>query len=512
MDKRSGPRWLAPMEVKPGGVDWMGLQQPGLTMADALLPHITNTTSRARYYTVIGWLFTNGRTKRGIRVLESAFVHGVRLHTHPVWPTGVVGSQSIGDSQLDVLDTGLVGPDRRREPVSAMDAPFYGPSARNLRIAGRDEEGRLGAGALGRALAETVPIDTALLPHGGDTRIDRALAEALGCLCFCTSAQGQERELLEEVLFRHEHQETGDGWRRRTMALILDLVGQGARDELSTLQRAIDRLLGRDDYMPAEPLVASADGLGLVGLRWFYRYALETLWASLGRMIHEASPRRCSALPYVALTLDAADGRDRWAPAAGATLAEVLEGLGNSPGSESESYWLQKQNYDKDPARALLAAAVQLAGVARGVRSLDRDVVKFDWFLDLKAPWWCPMSGFANQFDERMRLEDWLKLLIDRYAIGQHFLTASRKWRDDIDGFFFQPTGEGYRLNMERFERSGTNWRRSWIPWAGGTKVSAVLSLCEDIGLVVSDSEGHQLTELGSATLQRVTESPGELR
>ena len=208
MARLSGPFWVSRPAPKFGGVDFLGLREPGLAMANRLLPGFTNFTQQARYYTVIAWIHVNAGRAERIRLLESAFVHAVREHKHTgrIDLFAMVGRNSVPfpDEGEDLLP--LRSRDRERI-VSAMDAPFYGPSAVSLGVAG--QRGEISAfEAIARELADTVDIDPSALRQVSEKGLDRRLLAPLSALCPCEPAKGRERDLLEELLFRHEQRRT----------------------------------------------------------------------------------------------------------------------------------------------------------------------------------------------------------------------------------------------------------------------------------------------------------------
>jgi hypothetical protein len=316
---------------------------------------------------------------------------------------------------------------------------------------------------------------------------------------------------LEEVLFRHERRhrarEKSEAARRQTLALVLDTLGSTKSPEPDILQTLINHALGRGNYEPPQALSDAADGVALMGLRWHYRHAVEGLWAAVGRIMARDEPNGLSSSPYVLRILDEADGSSAWCPKRNARVGSLLSANHDRRDIELEGHRLFDAELAEKPERAALIAAVQLAVLARDLRLLDRSTITHDEFLDLKAPYWSPMSAFGLSLDPERTLEDWLRMLIDRHVFGQHFLTASRKWTDGIDAFFFHPTGEGYRLSKTRFPNPSQDVRW-WLPDAGRTKIPAALSLMRGIGLVREHKGTWSTTERGHNTLARVLENP----
>jgi hypothetical protein len=500
-----GPAWLAPLGAEPGGVDFMGLRQPGLTMADTLLPGLTNTTQTVRYYTAIASWFRDAPGTHALRVLESAYVHACREHRHRgVAPVGVVGARTFGAAAAGDYPTGLgLSP----AAVSALDSAFYGPSAVALGVVSRDLDGRYRRTEIGGELADTCGVDASGVDVAGPAPITRSLVTALGALCPCTPAVGPERDLLEEILFRLTRRRSGafgenDDARRATLALVLHLAEDVTDPEPTLLQGMIDRLVGRIPDTVPEALRPQADGLGLLALRWHFRHAVESAWAAFGRLVFHERPYGAHAAPYVALIAAAGDGSP-WRPRLTVPVRTVLDALPDNPGAELDAHRNLDATLDSDPTSCLLLAATQILAISRLVSRVDRSRVAHVRFLDLTEPWWCPLSALPREVVPGAPFAEWVSFILDRYVIGQHLLTAARKLADGVDGYFFYATEDGYRVDLARFG-DGRRLRRQWRPDAGPTKLPSALAMLRDIGLLDEAAGRTRRTNRGTDTLARV--------
>jgi hypothetical protein len=536
-DPSSGPFWLAPRPTsgQPEGVDNLGLRQPGLSMANVLLPGLTNTTRIARYYSVIGSMYQQAESKRHLRVLEDAFVQAVRWHHRDdpsTRPTGVVGADSVEQPR----DPGGRHPlSSSAKTVSALDAAFYGPSAVNLGIAGGTALGGLGRGPLAGSLAEAVQV-TEHWPGPDQRTIGTDDLEALSKLCPCTTPTGRERAVLQEILFRLKRRRSGadgmlsrelrsDGPRRRTLAVVLD--GLPHADQAGGLEAAeqyvgqlfLDWALGRaEDYEPAEELRPEAMGLAYSTLRWVFRHALETIWSGFGTLVYRGDVLQSSLGPVAQRVVESGDGSSAWFPKSGTTS---MRGLVNRLGDEADLEWEGYQEIENErganPLLAMLAASMQLARVAVTTRKLlsprpERPEIDryYEAFLGFGGVDRVSLRHFASMYDEAANPLKWVRMLLDRFAVGQHFLTAGRKW-PRTDGFFFVPGDAGYE-----FTRGGGPWK----PAGGPRKLAAALSLLRGIGLVEfeEDEEDEEDEEedsvlvrsaLGADVLDAVLRKPG---
>ncbi len=506
----SGPFWVARPSPPFGGVDFQGLRAPGLAMADRLLPGITNFTRQARCYTVIAWMYVKAGSAERLRPLESAFIQGVRHHRHTGGlPTvGLVGMDSVpsADPALELLSL-VPG----KSIVSLMDAPFYGPSARMLGIAGEMDQKSAFTG-IARKLAATVDLETSEIARIGESGMPRSLLPRLEGLCPCQAASGEERVLLEEVLFRHQRrrgdgaqseEQSIDGPRRRTLALILDALQPATDPERLVLERLLDSALGRPGYQPPSALRDEAIGMAILALRWCLRFSIEAAWVAFGHLISEPFGRPGSR-PIVDFILDQAESRGRWCPEAEIPLANVVDSLGHAPGTEMRGIdAFREAAAAGEQARAALGAATVLALIADRVRHLAELESRYSDLLEMGHPWWIPLSLVASQATPEMPVREWLTLVLDRYVIGQHLVTGARKWATGKDAFFFHPSDRGYELS-KRINLM------TWQPNPGPTKIPAALSLMRGIDLVTQDaSEQWQTTSRGRACVRRVLENPG---
>jgi hypothetical protein len=470
----SGPFWLARPSSRQGGVDHLGLRQPGLTMADALLPGITNRTDDVRYYTVASWMLAHARDTKHLRELEFAFIHATRQHTHVKDGTG----RGVGIRSVPWASEGRFPLQFDGDSPSVFDAVNYGPSVRALGLGSRASRR---VTRFAQTLAQTLELDDEAVPASGTRALDASAVARLGQLCLCTPPTPSERELLEELLFRHERargpaaEALSDGPRRRSLALLLHALEPSTSPRDDLLQRFVDWQKGFGSYAPPEVLCEEAYGFAVLAARWFFRHAVESIWAGFGRMTLDHPVASTEIGPYVDRVLAAADGSTRWAPKPDATLGLVTGPLDDEPGVELDGLREIESYITHEPDKAMLGAAVQLAALALRMPRLQDSQRVYRQFPHLGHVLRVGMVDFAKRATADLPLRDWLGHLVARYAVGQHFLTATRKWFDGIDGFFFHPTARGYEIAAGILP---------WSPQAGPTKINAALSLLRGIDLV----------------------------
>ncbi|NVB37263.1 hypothetical protein G6O69_36940 [Pseudenhygromyxa sp. WMMC2535] len=389
-----------------------------------------------------------------------------------------------------------------KRPPSAFDAPNYGPSVKALGLGSR-AAGRVTKFA--KKLGATLDLDVALPPPGSKT-ISETTVEHLGGLCLCNSPLRGERDMLEELLFRHEQRRSQhiekrvDGPRRRSLALLLHALEPTESPRLFLLQRFIDWQKGTGDYEPPSALLEESYGWALLGLRWFFRHSLESVWAGFGHLIDRGHVPSTDLTETVAVVLDAADGSSRWLPHHSSTLGEVTRGFAEEAGIQGEGHEVIGLTLDTDPGAGIVAAAVSLAALAMRIDRIVDPERRYRNFASLGQSLRVSMSVFSAHPEPDTTLHEWVGHLLARYAVGQHFVTATRKWQGGIDGFFFHPTPNGYELAPGVFP---------WTPHGGPTKIMAALWLMQGIGLVAQRDEGWMRTPAGERTINRVIQAGG---
>lgn len=491
---RSGPFWLDAPELRDRSIDQLGVRQPGLTLAARFLPGLTNTTRVARYYSVIAWLAVNAKSAAHCRSLETAFIQAVRVHHAGVAPVrGLVGIEKAprqGNGRW---------PLKSAEPLpSALDAAFYGPSVKALNLANFDAKSPEYTD-FADELAKALGVDDSAVPPPDLDNISAARAAKLAPLCPCTPPSGQERDLLIELLFRLDRPRAEgspaaaeDARRRRGLALLIDACDGTTDEEVALPQLFLDWAVGRGTYAPPAALGRTALIGAVVGLRHHFRFALETAWYSFWELL-EPPRLGLSVKPFVDRVLKEADGADRWRPSKTTLVSEAVTRFRSERNLEATCK--QRLRDELDPAAALLAAAVTLAVLLRSARSLEeRWGEDASRHLRTGEPTTVPITTVAAELTQDVRIADWVHLLIERYVVAQHYYTASRKWAEGSDAFFFHSTERGYR------QTGKTNW----FVDGGRTRVPAALSLLAGLSLVAYKGTTLKPVTAGRSLVQRV--------
>lgn len=489
----SGPFWLSAIARRGRPVDHLGLLDPGLRMADAMLPGVTNTTERARNYTLAAWITRSASDKAELRRLETAFVHAVHNHAHmeSAETRGVIG-----------IDSGIVcgpaGIELEKHPkVSVLDAANYGPSSFRLGAVGRSPRGYGPSDdPVAAALADEVSVSGGVIRRIKKGLITREGIEELSSLCFCQPPRPGEREALTELLFRLSPR-TGPGLetrldrpRRETLTLLLLYLelGLSSSEEIVNDLEAWVRGLGKHAKIP-EALQPVARGMAVLGLRGAFKRCLEALWCCV---IRDAWMRNLGVVRH----------KDLINRALGVSLEDVPEGLGSrdmaviarkaleqpiKPASIHQR--IRRLVRDNQVERAVAIALDRLLRISVVVTSLQKSEDPVPEFFSLGKGERVALAQFASDMETFSDLRAWADHVVRRYCIRQHLLTAAGKWREGAaDGFFMHPSEFGIEAIPEA---------RELLPAGSPTKIDAMLMLLHDIGVSKTSDGSHALTDFG---------------
>lgn len=498
----NGPTWVSRMSRDGQPVDHLSLQEPGLRIANRLLPGITNTTARARNYTIAAWITTQARTPAEMRRLETAVLHAASRHVHgaELPETGMVGINIGKSGQGSSVDLD------RQPNVSVMGAPFYGPSAYRLGVIGKREGGGYGPtdDPVGRALGQLGSLGEGASRCLDDGILPAAHLAEFEPFCLCQSPQEAERDLLVELLFRFTPrsgfrlEDLIDRPRRLSLGLLLQMVDAGLTERDGILGDLISWSRGRTSTVtPDESFHWPARGFAVLGMRSILKRSLENLWCSAMHEASEFNDLVIDSAAFVDRMLSSAD------PAASALVgcAEIDEAIQRFSGDdllETNVKFPSGRDLSKSAIRHQMAAStygslLNLVGVVESMSGItdERKVFINDGGAERVS-----LASFAGFTHGHYNLRDWMVAVIDRYGVRQHLRAAATKWRrDGADGAFLVPEGASVRV-LE----SGLN---IW-PTGSPAKIDASLRLMRDLGLWAQDDSGARLTDRGRDVLERI--------
>jgi hypothetical protein len=504
----NGPFWLERMSREGSPQDHLALQEPGLKMANQLLPGITNNTQKARNYTLAAWLTTFAPDRNARRNLETAYVHAVHNHEHveSASPTGVIGinsGKSFSDTKERTLET--------HPNVSVLGAPFYGPSSYILGAVGRTSRGEYGPtdDPIGMRLARSIGLSASAISKGAKGHVNRRVLAELSSLCLCAPPTGSEKEALVNLLFRFTARsgigldERWDRPRRRTLALLLQHADAGIADREAIPDNLVAWIRGHaHNVTPHAAFEEQARGLAVLGVRSAFKLSLETVWCSLLQDACLHSARIVNPSGFLAMVIDAAIESNLMWVRPRRTLSQLIRSVQIKPFDTSELatriYGSMEHNKPETAAAYAVDALIRIVSI---VRSLPEDEYPVRRFVTEGESARVSLHRFANDAINHEDIRSWVNEVFSKYAIHQHLRTAAAKWRPgEADGFFLNAVGGGWEV---------AEGGESILPAASPTKIFAAMSLMKDLGLWTDDNDKTRLTVAGRDVLRRVIKIEG---
>ncbi len=498
----SGPAWVKSMTRSGRPVDHLALQEPGLRMANRLLPGITNGTVRARNYTIAAWITTQATTPEKIRSLETAVIHAASRHSHvdPELASGVIGINTGKKTDAATIDLG------KHPNVSVLGAPFYGPSAYRLGVVGKRPTGAYGPSddPLGRELGQLGPLsDQAAHAIAGRT-VDAADLGELEALCPCQLPAGREQELLIDILFRftrrsgHRLEEDVDAPRRNSLGLILQQVEAGLWTPDLILENLVAWKRGLPHTAaPSDHFKRSASGFAILGIRSIFKRALETLWCGVMHDAHEQNDGLIDVDGFVSRILES-DPEFKSKMESASSLVTLIESFSQVQLIESELSGIRTRDLRKRKRRLELCglAYKQLLTILATLGDLIPREKDWSLFITDGGIDRVSLSEFHRFSALHTSVRNWMEEAVGRYAIRQHLRTAAGKWqREGADGAFLTP--ESHSLQVLE---SGL----SIAPAGNPTKISSALSLMSDLSLWSLVQSKSALNKTGLEVLEKI--------
>lgn len=498
----SGPAWVKNMTRSGRPVDHLALQEPGLRMANRLLPGITNGTVRARNYTIAAWITTQANSPDKIRLLETAVIHAASRHSHvdPELASGVIGINTGKKTDAATIDLG------KHPNVSVLGAPFYGPSAYRLGVIGKRPAGAYGPSddPLGRELGQLAPLsDQAASVIAGST-VDEADLGEFETLCPCRLPDGREQELLIDILFRftqrsgHRLEEDVDAPRRNSLGLILQQVEAGLWTRDLILENLIAWKRGLAHAVtPTSHFERSASGFAILGIRSIFKRALETLWCGVMHDAYEMNDGLIDVGGLVNRILES-DSELKAQVNASGNLATLLDGFSQTRLLESELSGIRSRDLRTRARRLELCAIAykQLLTILATLIDLVPREKEWSLFITDGGIDRVSLSELHRFSSRHTSAAKWMTEVVERYTLRQHLRTAAGKWqREGADGAFLTPEAHSLRV-LE----SGL----LVTPAGNPAKISSALGLMFDLRLWRVTGGKGRLSGVGSTVLKRV--------
>lgn len=547
------PQWTTELTTKfVTGEDHLGVEGAAQSYQQYLVPGIITTTDHARYYSFYAWVlyrFINWpESSRLMRDFRGSFFkrHEVALivaaYSHHKEGTplgGLVGSGVNAYKARGFWESG--------DPIS-LDAnyfqnnlggfgQYYATAMRAMGIIADSEHrswvyrlttrGERLAKAYEASLSNTAYLEI-LQKAGSLSHVSHADAIEYGqkgCICPDALAIGQDRELLRDAFFRFDQTERGSPHvrRRLTLGVALDLV-QGAAGELQTEAVRPSLYLGEyapgHTYTPSEGLREWTARWRMVEIRHLYTFGLQCLWAAF--LLHLSSTDGgLSFDEYTVWVRSHLDGVS-WDTPATAYLDARCHAFGLTRGWQTEHGAFRRgclQETGQDEYSLYLRAsenrldAPLLLNV--GLQILTQHFLRFLSWHETEDPTWTELARrerlpMATHFDAltghladpAWTVGDYLEWLYRESVLGQHEFIALEKLRyQNYDTFKFYyregcfywpfPTPDAYHEPIR----------------LAALRLTNVLTILTDLGLISEDAEGHlTLTADGAGYWTRVVQ------
>jgi hypothetical protein len=245
------PLWTKPAKRDDSGRDPLGLERVHDRLTERLIPGITTTTNRARYYSFYLWAIKDTNEvdrphsyrafQEGMRRREAAFLMACLAHHDGQASAALVGS-IVGRKRWEQLQSkGEIALDFRPLPSNPLGGygQYYGGSLWKLLLTGGVEDtgggdelteaGTVIADAYARSIADSRYAKERLQTA---RRLDLAVLSDYGeraCLCRLASKPSAEREALRRLLFGLDNRDTAARLRQQSLVFCLDVVHQAER-------------------------------------------------------------------------------------------------------------------------------------------------------------------------------------------------------------------------------------------------------------------------------------------
>lgn len=530
--------WVKPPEPIRG-LDHLGVQAPCIALYGQLLPGITNVTDRARYYSFHPWLIWSferrytdhslAEFRRVLRRAECLFSLIAIRHARMVGDNddGFHGRAMVGrDKLLRIEESGafaldeyatLEGPNRYfKNKLGGLGQYYFGP-LRDLRVLdhhpgagypGYDKErGR----KLAEAFASVVPEDAFFRVLEQSTSTWEELDELVPfCPCKLV-ANGVEHELLLDLFLARTalFQDGGGTTRRASLALMLDLAGQAARDPGYTFEELLrggaytGALVNSSTWQVVKPLERVLRGWGTYQRNELLSIAVQGLFAAVLRAIERD---KAQSIRHAS---DGADIAVRLLSSRSADLKLTLETLVERVRDElppladwqhkdhelQRAWRLQSLSLSDDKKLEEIAEesiAILLALLARGVDEYPYGDFELDpEYFDPREVHLLSLRRASKTDWTGMTVEEWVRWISVQWGISRHLRVALRKLRGERrDTFRIRPL-EGELRVVE-----------APPPVFTQPRVSRVLQILRDLGLVEYDEGVLVLTKRGRVELE----------
>jgi len=551
------PSWTSytkPPDIK--GRDFLGVQNVGNRMMDALLPGLTGATRHPRYYSFLCWAIwktsdwggakTDSEKQVALYKLENIFLYAAYLHSRGDCSTGgLVGSESIARLlSVKALRYPLSGFDPERG-VSAFNEANYRPSINELELVARKNEMAVPSETRGMPLARefensVAPVLDLLKNIFKRNSITRNEAERLGpYLCLCRMDKfPKERKLIAQIILgEHPTVVDGDLQRRKSLLFILDALGyqkESVYPDYDIPLTAYNLRGKKKDYKAPAQLEATVMGWAIFQHRAYLQYAIAGLWAAFLKELEQTPGEEQPIGRIVGIWAKAASTaglagktvkRLKKQDIATVTLSELLsamafpkdvfsttatisslkelrkthDALRMGPESELDEDLIYNALYNENYAENRPYTLAYLSVIL-----LITALAKWSRFVPEGTPLAEPLTQGGQHRLSCMSLREdlvarlymtvpeFLNFCIRKYVVDQHYIFATEKLWGERDTFHFYQSENGILL------RSAKDGK-----WSSTNYIPSSLQLMHGLGLVEVDSgQSYQASPNGKKLLE----------
>lgn len=547
------------------GQDQLGLRFFSETIYQDLLPHITNVTSRGRYYSFYPWFIWAVESRADelkdfslqklirradcLLTLIGLYHYQISEDANQSFHDGLVGAKKLSTVLSEMLETGdsvqlsqyaveEVSPDRYfKNKFGGLGQYYFGP-LRDAGILAYNENGEIHYTEdrgliIAEAFDESVPGDDFLEVLKNDWVSENDLKNLLDfCPCRLSENQAEQNALIDfffsrAEIFRHPL------WakRRESLNLILDFI---EKSNLYYLEMPLDSS-GVHNFLSAAYTGAlsgdllwecDAEQSSETKLLWRQYYAGELLsfaaqslfWAGITKLI-EANDTVSDCRDYGSWfakkfisSVEEFDDEDFTA-----AREEIELNLPEITDLENERHEISLTRQLEQIVRNKSLSERREKAVALAIRILLSLAAR--WRGDEKAEASFPVSFSNQQLNEypinltnllrfaendwrEMKLGDWLAWLASRWGVETHLMIALRKLQgESLDTFKVFPSEEGLQVKEVIGDRT---IEEILLPGFTSPRLRTTLQILWDLGVITIENNSLNLTPVGETVLEEL--------
>lgn len=545
------------------GQDQLGLRFFSETIYQDLLPHITNVTSRSRYYSFYPWLVRAVETRADLLIKLSlqkivrradCLLTLIGLYHHQIsedarsqsFHDGFVGAKKLSSVLTEMLETGESArlsqyaaeeesPDRYfKNRFGGLGQYYFGP-LRDAGILAYNEKGEIHYTedrglVIAEAFDESVPGDDFFEVLINDSVSESDLENLLDfCPCRLSENQAEQNALLDfffsrETIFQHPAWEK----RRESLILILDFI---QKSNVHDLEISLDSL-GVHNFLSAVYTGALSGNLlwddtekfSETKLLWRQYYAGELLsfavqglfWAGITKLVEDdAGVGDCRsygnwfAEKFVS-SIGNFTGEDFTA-----AEEEIELNLPEITDWENENHEIaltrqleqtvrNKSLPERREKTVALAVRILLSLAARWQKDGDLEIIFPALFSNQQLGEYpinlTNLLRFSENEWREMKLDEWLARLACQWGVETHLMIALRKLQgESLDTFKVFPSEEGLQVKEVIGDKT---IEEILMPGFTSPRLRTTLQILWDLGVVTVEDDSVILTPVGEIILE----------